>query len=91
MRVAAEVKDVPAYLLIGATAVASALGAPAWIIFLAAIPLAMSAALEHRKLAGIADSTMLQIFLFGGWKSIGHSVGACAAAYILGHLALLTV
>jgi ABC-type proline/glycine betaine transport system permease subunit len=80
-----------AFFAIGGTATLSALGAPIWIVIVGAAALALASASEHRKLAGIYNFTLFQIMLFGGWRSILHSVAACSAAYVLGHLALLTV
>lgn len=79
-----------AYLAIGGTAIVSALGAPVWIVLASATALSLTSALDHRKMAGIANVTLFQIVLFGGWKSILNSLAACSAAYVLGRLALGT-
>jgi len=80
-----------AYLAIGGTAISSALGAPMWIILVGAATLLLASALEYRRLASITDFTFVQIILFGGWKSAGNALAACAAAYALGRVAILTV
>ena len=79
------------YLTIGGTAVASALGAPVWIILVGAITLTLVSASEHRRLASSTNFTFAQIMLFGGWKSMANATATSAAAYMLGRLTLLTV